>query len=152
MRSFSQNSSIKILVHKKLDVWLDIFKKTNSFLVTKKVIKNVDLLDKKAGLQRKIQNIVSKQSGDLIRATSGVYSGSGKGEFWLEIINKNGNIEPKKVEYIFKEIFGVIPMSLKKEILDFCNEILKEYAAKILDTFEYTSLKTFREIKNIVMS
>lgn len=151
MRSFSKATSINLLIHKRLDDWLDMFKKTNSFLVKKKIIKNVDL-DKKAGLQHRLQLLVQKQSGELRKATSEIYTGSGKAEFWLDIIDKEGNIEPKKVEYILKEIFGIISMEFKREILEFSNEILKEYSIKIFDKLEFTSLKTSREIKKIVMS
>ncbi len=139
MRSFSIKSCIDVKENKNVsEYWWGILLEVNDFLVKMGVVPEKESLKNKktgSGIESNASNLI-RHCEDLNRYTNGIYSYSGKNQYWIEII-ENNRIDLNKLSFLIKQILkDDISLENCDDYWKFANNLCLNHRYEIESSYE----------------
>ena len=109
MRTFSKECCVNIKTTEISNQWWAIFLKVNDFLIKMNVVSPTYSLHKEGDYINDSETNTAKlvrHTDKLPRITNNIMSKSGKLDYWLDIANKNHEIDIQKLSFLIKQVLG----------------------------------------------
>jgi hypothetical protein len=148
-RAFSQKSCADLKTKETVkDKWLELLERSYDCLVSLKVITKLSKSDflSKTGNEH-VASSIFRHNGHMLQKTSGIYSYTGKYQYFLEIYN-DLVFSKEKLSYLFWKLFnGDISIYSIDLITDYCNKVSSNDSIYLFDMKEHIfSLPTYDSI------
>lgn len=139
MRSFSQDSSVDIRMEKDVtEEWWQIFVKVDEYLINMGVITKDNSITKErksAGTESNVSDLI-RHSDRIPRYTDGIYSKSGKQQYWLDLIT-NKEIDVTRLSKLIKLTLGdKINYNNYEDYARFANDLCLDYGFLISQSYK----------------
>ena len=139
-RTFSERCPLnKDNGDKVLDRWLEIFKKSEIFLLDNAIISKKAGLDDKQHVEKAVSYIIS-HTNDLTKKTRNIYKSS-PNVAYLDLYDyERAELDVDKLSYLFWKVFErELETDFQRKIFAFCASINSEYKPVLFNASEHTA-------------